>query len=488
MAKVLLLDEELSVVQMVGELLRSEGHHVVPFTTGTAAIEGLPTVAPDLVIANVTAERTWATAQRVLQKSRSLNPPALVIVITAPEATASPVEAIRRGAYDYLTKPFTLHELKLRVQRALFYQAAFSENVSLRKQLQSKTQFREIIGQSNQLQDALSAVERAADSESCILIYGQSGTGKELIARAVHFKSRRRLAPFVAVDCAIIPESRMDAQLFGQRKGLVGEEHPGLIQEADGGTLFLNAVHALPIELQTRLFELLTDRQIRLSGDSVPVHLDVRVLTATNVPLDQPVAQGKFLRDLFQKLSEVAVMLPSLQERSEDIPLLIAHFLEGKVHRRSGHAFTITPEAVELCCGYSWPGNVRELEQAMTHACNVSQTGSIQIVDLPRPIQQLHSNGKCALPDSALLHQDRSECASRVRFEETKPYTNGHGPELTDGPVPLKQFLRNQEISYLQRTLAHVGGSKERAAELLGISLATMYRKLSEPADGPEGD
>ncbi|MFO1501653.1 MAG: sigma-54 dependent transcriptional regulator [Verrucomicrobiota bacterium] len=486
MAKVVLVDDEMTIVQMVGELLRSDGHQVVPFTHGAAAVESFGSFAPDLVIANLSLDKTRTATLAILQKARSLQPPALVITITPAGSMEHALEAIRRGAYDYLVKPFALDELKLRIQRALSYRAALAENVALRKQLGAQSHFTGIIGSTPKIREILSLIERVADSDSPILIQGPAGSGKELIARSVHFHSRRRLAPFVSVSCRLLPENLLEAELFGQKKTLFAphqEDQIGLVREAEGGTLFLDDFGALSISLQSRLLELLQERRVCAAGDHVPVVVDVRVLAAMQDSAEGLLASGTLNRDLHQRLSEVTVVVPPLRDRSEDVPLLIAHFLEGKLHPRTGKPLSINRPALDLCCHYGWPGNVRELESALEHACILCQDSVIQESDLPRSIQQL---GAPAMP------KVEGPAANRLELPGPRPNRPSFVHSLTDNRrldpavgtaelVPLKQFLRDQEISYLHRTLAQVGGSKERAAEVLRISLATMYRKLSEP-------
>jgi DNA-binding NtrC family response regulator len=486
MAKVLLVDEEITLVQMVAEVLRADGHQVIPFTQGTSAAEALANLLPELVIANLCSERTRTTALTILQKARCLNPPAVSLMITASGALETAIECLKKGAYDYLERPFALDELKLRVQRALSYHEAISENAFLRRQLQSRYQFKEIVAGSPQMLEVLKTVERVADTDSSVFICGGPGTGKELIARTVHFNSRRRFAPFKAVSCSVIPEELLESELFGYRKGAFGghvQEKQGLLEEADGGTVLLEQIGGLSALLQVRLLRVLQDRELRRVGDNEAIPLDIRILAANDQPLEQQILAGRFREDLYRGLSVVPIVLPDLSERREDIPLLVSHFLEEKVHSRSGQSYVITREALDACGRYCWPGNVRELETAIERACAICTDSMIRVPDLPVPVQRLapvsepvHANGKdhgLTAPTISPVNgaSDRVPPAAADDFSVLQP------AEL----VPLKDFLRGQELTYLHRTLAQVGGSKEKAAELLGISLATIYRKLSEP-------
>src|SRR6267143_2135006 len=273
MAKVLLADDEITMVQMVTEVLRADGHEVFPFTSGNAALEAIETVAPELVVTDLYLDKTRAQGLEILQKARSLNPPAIAIVITGFGSIDTAVEAMKRGAYDYLEKPFKLDELKLCIQRALSYNDAISENAYLRKQLKKKYQFSQIVGAAAKMQDVFKMIERVADTDSTILILGESGTGKELVAKALHFNSRRQFAPFVPINCSALPEHLLESELFGHRRGAFTgaiTDKKGLFQEADGGTIFLDEVGSMSPMLQSRLLRVLQEREVRRVGENLP--------------------------------------------------------------------------------------------------------------------------------------------------------------------------------------------------------------------------
>src|SRR3989454_8193606 len=297
MAKVLLADDEITRVQMVTEVLRADGHEVFPFTNGNAALEAVDTVGPELVITDLYLDKTRAQGLEILQKARSLNPPAIVIVITGFGSIDTAVEAMKNGAYDYLEKPFKLDELKLCIRRALSYNDAVSENVYLRKQLKKKYQFSQLVGTSSKMQDVLKMIERVADTDSTILILGESGTGKELVAKALHFNSRRQFAPFIPINCSALPESLLESELFGHRKGAFTgavNDKKGLFQEADGGTIFLDEVGSMSAMLQSRLLRVLQEREVRRVGDNIPIYVNVRVVAASNEPLEKRITGGTF--------------------------------------------------------------------------------------------------------------------------------------------------------------------------------------------------
>jgi two-component system response regulator AtoC len=478
MAKVLLADDEVTMVQMVTELFRAEGHEVFPFTNGSSALEALESVAPELVVTDLYLDKTRAQGLDILHKARSLNPPAVVIVITGFGSIETAVEAMKKGAYDYLEKPFKLDELKLCVQRALSYNDAISENVYLKKQLKKKYQFSQIVGSSA--------------TRSTVLILGESGTGKELVAKALHFNSRRQFAPFIPINCSALPENLLESELFGHRKGAFTgaiSDKKGLFHEADGGTIFLDEVGSMSPLLQSRLLRVLQEREVRRVGDNIPFFVNVRVVAASNEPLEKRIKEGTFREDLYYRLNVIPIHLPNLRERKDDLPLLASHFLRNKVHPRTGKPYRITRQAVDVLMAHDWPGNVRELENAIERACALCEGDIIRVLDLPPGLQQF---AKGAPSDTVFATVDGkpfsggldSPSASSVPGEANAP-TATPSPDFSNRPVgPLKSFLREQELTYLNRVLAQTGGDKEMAAQLLGISLATLYRKLSEDEEG----
>ncbi len=485
MAKVLLVDDDLSAIQVVGELLRQEGHEVFPFTAGHAALAALPTLSVDLVITDLYFDKTRAQGLEILRKAREIVPPVVAIVITGFGSIETAVEAMKNGAFDYVEKPFTVDKMRLAVQRALSYNAAITETAFLRKQLKKTYQFSPIVGSSPKMRQVFKMIERVADTDSTILILGESGTGKELVARALHVNSRRQFAPFVPINCSALPENLLESELFGHRRGsFTGaiNDKKGLFQEADGGTIFLDEVGSMSPLLQSRLLRVLQEREVRRVGDNTPIYVNVRVLAASNEPLEKKTRAGTFREDLYYRLNVIPIELPSLRERRDDIPLLVAHFLKGKASPRTNQPLQVTRQAMDVLCAYDWPGNVRELENAIERAATLCEGDIVQAADLPPSLLAglpaaepgAESRIAAALPvvsDSALypLHPNPS------------PTLGGDGTEVSSaGPLlPLKAFLREQEQAHLNRALQQAGGDKEKAALLLGVSLATLYRKLS---------
>src|SRR5580704_15497890 len=447
MAKVLLIDDEVTMVQMVTELLRREGHEVLPFSSYIPAVEALETQNPDLVITDLYLDKAHAHGLEILQKARALSPPATVIVITAYATIETAVDAMKKGAFDYLEKPFKVEDLRLCIQRALSYNEAISENVYLKKQLKKKYQFNQLIGNSPQMQDVFKMIERVADTDSTILILGESGTGKELVAKALHFNSRRQFAPFIPINCSALPENLLESELFGHCKGAFTgaiNDKKGLFQEADGGTIFLDEIGSMPPVLQSRLLRVLQEREVRRVGDNVPVSVNVRVLAATNEPLEKRIQEGTFREDLYYRLNVIAINLPSLRERREDVPVLAMHFLRNTVHPRTGKLYSITRKALEVLSAHDWPGNVRELENAIERACALCENSTIHIADLP-PVLRRYASGD----SEEELVETPAETAISGKGPAVIGATSAPPPPSFSQPVgPLRNFLREQELGY----------------------------------------
>jgi two-component system response regulator AtoC len=489
MAKVLVVDDEATMVQMVTEMLRAEGHEVSPFTNANSALEALESSAPELVITDLYLEKNRPGGLEVLQRARALNPPALVIVVTAFGSIDTAVEAMKKGAYDYLEKPFNLDELRLCVRRALSYSDALSENLFLRKQLKTKYQLSQIVGTSVKMQEVFKMIERVADTDSTILILGESGTGKELVARALHFNSRRQFAPFVPIDCSALPESLLESELFGHRRGAFTgaiNDKKGLFQEAEGGTIFLDEVASMSPMLQSRLLRVLQEREVRRVGDNVPIYVNVRVLAATNEPLEKKIKENSFREDLYYRLNVISIPLSPLRERRDDIPLLVAHFLKNKISSQTGKTYRVTRQVMAVLSAHDWPGNVRELENAIERACTLCEGNVLQLADLPPALHHYASQVAADIEIDPRIGGEPPAAGATAkappsdsRTEVARP--SAAPPATTPGSVEsLKNYLRQQEVSHINRALASAGGDKEKAATLLGISLATLYRKLVE--------
>lgn len=473
------------MVQIVTEVLRGEGHEVFPFTNYNGVVEALASKRPDLVITDLYLDKTKPHGLDIVQKARALSPPPVVIMITGFGTVENAVEAMRLGCFDYLEKPFKLDELKLCVHRALNHTQVVAENTQLRKELKKKYQFNQIIGASEPMQAVFRMVERVADTDSTVLILGQSGTGKELVARALHYNSRRAQGAFIPINCSALPENLLESELFGHRKGAFTgaiNDKNGLFHDADGGTIFLDEIGTMPAQLQSRLLRVLQEKEVRRVGDNTPTYVNVRVLAATNEHLENLVKSGKFREDLYYRLNVVPITLPSLHDRPDDIPMLVTHFLKDKLHSRSGQPFQVSQRAMNALCTYAWPGNVRELENAIERATVLADLRLLRVLDLPPAIQ------KKAAKDDGKEEKQAAELATPVGPSH-QPIAAGMattggsmmkiGTPLPPGVISLKKFTRDQEMAYINQVLNLTGQSKEEAAKQLDISLATLYRKLS---------
>ena len=495
MARILVVDDEITMVEMISELLRAERHEVFPCSTFARALDVLDTQSPDLVITDLFLERSRPAGLELLARAKALPKPPVVIVITGYGTVETAVEAMRKGAFDYLKKPFQLDDFKLCVRRALSYSQAVTENIFLRRQLDQKYTLDQIIGASPPMQRVFRLIERVADTESTVLLLGESGTGKELAARALHFNSRRRQAPFVPVNCAALPENLLESELFGHRKGAFTgavADKSGLFQEAHGGTIFLDEIGAMPPLLQSRLLRVLQDREVRRVGDNTATYVNVRVVAATNESLLEKIRDNTFREDLYYRLNVIAISLPSLRERREDIPLLVAHFLKSKTHGASRAPVQVSRAALATLCAHDWPGNVRELSNALERACVLAETPVIQVHDLPphfalaAPAPAVQAAPPPPPPEPAPVSAKNAEDSAAAVLPAAP------GPAATSAPEPLasapmgnlKSFLQSQEIAYLNRAVSQAGGDKEKAAAALGISIATLYRKLADAGNG----
>jgi two-component system NtrC family response regulator len=381
--KILIIDDDASLRRVLEYNLQEAGYEVLAAVDGESGLLLFDEHRPPLVITDL--KMPGMGGFQVLAAVKERSPATLVIVITAFGAVETAVEAMKLGAYDYITKPFNRDELRLVVQKALEMQGLSEENRRLREELAEREEFRNIIGISRGMEKVFATVRKVADTEATVLITGESGTGKELVARAVHSLSVRRNGPFVAINCAAIPRDLLESELFGHVKGAFTgavRDKAGKFQLADGGTLFLDEVGELPIELQPKLLRALQEKTVEPVGGMSSQKLDARVVAATNADLEEGIASGTFRDDLYYRLAVIPLRLPPLRERREDIPLLLRHFIA----RHGGGKVTIAPEALALLQEYPWPGNVRELENTVERLLILRTGDTIGIADLPDKI------------------------------------------------------------------------------------------------------
>ena len=448
--RVLVVDDEQSMRELLAIMLRQAGYDVAVADGGEAAVQALKTDDFDLVITDLRMRKVDGLA--VLRAAKEHSPRTVVLVVTAFASTETAVEAMKLGAYDYVTKPFKLDELKLTVSNALERRRLQDENQALKRQLRRERGFENFVGRSPKMLDVFETIRKTADSGSTVMITGESGTGKELVAQALHWESSRRSGPFVSVNCGAVPETLMESELFGHVKGAFTgavANTEGLFAAAAGGTLFLDEITEIPQTVQVKLLRAIQERQIRRVGDTKDVKVDVRLIAASNRELDKAVADGALREDLFYRLNVIPVHLPPLRDRREDIPLLVAHFVK-KLAREVGRPVRgATPEAVAVLEQYHWPGNIRELENVVERAMVLGSSEMLDVDALPTTVRQ-------------------------PRSREDLPV------ELPAEGIDLEATLDRIERRYMQLALDRVGGVQTRAAELLRVSFRQFRYKLQK--------
>lgn len=444
MADILLVDDEKSVRTTLSILLQKAGYRVEEAGNGAEAIEKFKTCFFDLVITDLKMEPI--DGMDVLREVKSINPSSEVLVMTAYGTVESGVEAMRLGAYDYIQKPFEKDDFLLRVQKVLEHRQLLTEIEQLQEELKEKYRFENIVGNSKGMLEVLSLVSKVARTDSTVLITGESGTGKELIARAIHVNSRRKNRSFIIINCGAIPENLQESELFGHVRGAFTgaiRDKRGLFQEADGGTLFLDEVGETSLSTQVKLLRFLQDGEIRRVGDVEPIHVDVRLIAASNKDLSKLIEQGKFREDLYYRLNVIPIHLPPLHQRKDDIPLLVNHFIKKYAERENKNVQGVSPEAMIFLTGYHWPGNVRELENVVERAVILTNYNFILPEDLPQTIRDAHSRNV----------------------------------ELSAGTEDEKT-LEELEKEYILQILEKYNWNQKLASEKLGISNTTLWRKL----------
>jgi two-component system response regulator PilR (NtrC family) len=447
---VLVVDDEQSMRELLAIMLRQAGYDVTLADGGEAAVERLKAEAFDLVVTDLRMRKVDGLA--VLKAAKEHAPRTVVLVVTAFASTETAVEAMKLGAYDYVTKPFKLDELKLTIGNALERRRLQDENQELKRQLRRERGFDNFVGRSPKMLDVFETIRKTADSGSTVMITGESGTGKELVAQALHWESGRRNAPFVSVNCGAVPETLMESELFGHVKGAFTgavAATEGLFAAADGGTLFLDEITEIPPSVQVKLLRAIQERQIRRVGETRDVKIDVRLIAASNRDPGKAVADGVLREDLFYRLNVIPIHLPPLRDRREDIPLLVGHFIK-KLAREVGRPVRgVTPEAAAVLEHYHWPGNIRELENVIERALVLGGGDMLEIDALPTSIRQ--------------------------------PRTRDDVPiELPADGIDLEATLQRIEQRYMQLALDRVGGVQTRAAELLRVSFRQFRYKLQK--------
>jgi DNA-binding NtrC family response regulator len=450
-AKILVVDDELEMGKLVEDIARDHGYEATSITAPALALPMLEERDFDLVVTDV--RMPGIDGIELIERIKSFDPRIAVIAMTAFGSIDTAVRAMRAGAFDYLAKPFQPADLGLRLERALAQRAMTLELSHLRSEVAGRFSIAGILGRSSALQNVIALVRRVADNPSTVLISGPSGSGKEVVARALHGESRRRARRFVAVNCAAIPEPLLEAELFGVKKGAYTDarhDRLGMFQEAEGGTLFLDEIGELSLAMQAKLLRVLQEREVRSVGAAIALPVDVRVVAATNRDLRASIGEHTFREDLFYRLAVIEIAVPPLRDRLDDIVPLAEHFL-ARASARAGRSITgFSGAAVKRLLAYDWPGNVRELENAIERAV--------------------------ALCDGARISPDDLPDSVRVR----RP------PDFLEAAAERSMTIEELDRAYAQLILKRVGGKKQRAATLLGVDRRTLLRWFGDGHDAEE--
>ncbi len=443
----LIVDDERAIREVCREVAQSLGFNTSVADSAEHAYRILDSQNVDVLLLDL--KLPGANGLEALQQIRGRRPDTAIVVVTGYGTVQSAVHAMKNGAYDYVTKPFSMDELKLLLQRVAGHLKLKTENRILREKIKSKHGFGSLVGRAPEMEKLYRIIAKAAYSNHPVLILGESGTGKEIVAQSIHYSGPFRDKPFIPVDCGSLVPTLIESELFGYVKGAFTgavQSKEGLLAVAEGGTVFLDEVGELPIDLQAKLLRAIQEKEIRQVGSTKRTAINVRILAATNRDLEQAVAQGTFRRDLYFRLNVLSLRIPALRERRQDIPLLVAHFLE-RISKSGGHERTLSDDALKALLGYDWPGNIRELENCLERACALTSGPLIHLNDLPNEIHN----------------------------------SSGMAPTSMDGStkiIPMTELERQTILS----TITQLNGDKLMAARLLGIGKTTLYRKLKEYA------
>ncbi|OAG28157.1 sigma-54-dependent transcriptional regulator [Thermodesulfatator autotrophicus] len=451
---ILVVDDNQLEADLLAEFLQQEGFQVDVAYNGEEGIARLGEVFYDVVITDLAMPKI--TGLEVLEYIVEHSPETICIILTGQGSIKSAVEAIKKGAYEYLTKPVAFDELSLTLEKALETRRLRRENEYLRRKLWQESGYGEIIGKSKSMRQVFALIEKVADTDATVLVLGESGTGKELVARAIHAASSRREGPFIPVNCGAIPEELLESELFGHEKGAFTgaiKTRIGRFELAHGGTIFLDEIAEMSPKLQVKLLRVLQERAFERVGGTRSIKVDIRVIAATNKDLQKEVREGRFREDLYYRLNVIPIELPPLRERKEDIPLLIEHFLARFNRQKKRNIRGLSKEAMECLMKYHWPGNVRELENVIERMVILANGEQLTLEDVPEYI----------------LEQSQFSCSSNVQDFDI-PEEGIHLPEL------VAEFEKKLIIKALEKT----GWVKNRAAKLLHINRTTLIEKMKK--------
>jgi DNA-binding NtrC family response regulator len=444
--RILVVEDDPGLRFTMTDNLEEAGFSVTAADDGAEAIRILESEMFDVVVTDI--RLPGKDGLEVLREAKKKSPSPSVIIVTSYGSIESAVAAMKLGAEDYLTKPFSMEEFLLLLKKVLRIRSLEEENRDLKRRILSQSVFEELVGKSKAMQEVFDLVALVAETDATVLVMGESGTGKELVARAVHRRNKRKDGPFVALNCSAIPESLFEAELFGYEKGAFTgaiRRRAGKIEQAHGGTLFLDEIAEMPPAAQAKLLRVLQERSFTRIGGNESVHVDIRIVSATNKEdLKAMVDEGSFREDLFYRLNVFAIRLPPLRERREDIPLIVEHFID-----QIGGARRVSETAMAILMDYRFPGNVRELWNIIERASILCREGTIEPKHLPTEIAGDGKTRSEAIPDTGEI-------------------------------LPLKEAVRRFELEYIQRVMRSTGGSRSRASDLLGIGRKALWERLRQ--------
>ena len=450
MARILIAEDDRNTLSGLVEILQEEGYEVTGVDSGTKALRALERSRFDILLTDL--KMPDVDGMELYENSRSLSPEMKTIVMTAFSSVKDAVEAMKRGVYEYLTKPLNLDELFVVLRKAAEEQELRRENEDLKDRLQKNYRQGGLIGQSPAMQQVFKTITKVAKSQATVLIRGESGTGKELVGRAIHYNSPRASKPLVEISCSSFPETLLESELFGYEKGAftgANNRKQGRVEMADGGTIFLDEIGDISAGVQIKLLRLLQEREFTRLGSTESIHVDVRVITATNRNLEQAILDNQFREDLYYRLNVIPIFLPPLRERTEDIPRLIDHFIKRYSAENNKIITGMSEEALAMCMSYGWPGNVRELENAIENAIVLGEGEVILPEHLPFTVTMRHGP---YLPVNSFIHSGQT----------------------------YREKMESAEKLVLEDAIRRANGNKSEAAKRLGISLRTMRYKINK--------